>query len=37
MNVTAFEFTACQEQKMAPIVLSEFAGLTISEILCNRP
>lgn len=26
MNVTSFEFTACQAENMSPIVLSEFAG-----------
>jgi len=26
MNITAFEFTACQSDKKSPIILSEFAG-----------
>jgi trehalose-6-phosphate synthase len=28
MNLTAYEFTACQQEKQSPLILSEFAGFT---------
>ena len=28
MNLTAYEFTACQHEKTSPLVLSEFAGIS---------
>jgi trehalose-6-phosphate synthase len=35
MNVTAFEFIACQQEKRSSVILSEFAGISNALSISN--